>query len=278
MNEQNYAHLRDQVKYLGFGDQHQEILEQHLRAGKEIFVLTVETELHKKYFRAALKFRRSTTSSTYFLNSYRATLRMQNGEKREQTFYLSKGKGITAKEAYNLLDGRAVYRELANRDGQPYHAWIQLDFEQQDRNDNYEFRQFHENYGFDLTDTLSRYPIEGWGDPAYERDLVGSLQKGNLQPVGLIYLGRCYPMKVEANPRYKQVTFYDEKMVRLSLEQTDLLRKDRVPADNPAKEQEAVEASPGKEAAETSEPSVTKTAKRKNRPLKTGDHGAAAGS
>ena len=56
-------------------------------------------------------------------------LNVRNGVKMEQTFYLNKGKGVTAKEAYNLLEGRAVHKELTTKAGEPYKAWIQLDFE-----------------------------------------------------------------------------------------------------------------------------------------------------
>jgi hypothetical protein len=40
-----------------------------------------------------------------------------------QTFYTEKGHGITMKEAYNLLDGRAVNKDFQKAEGQKYNAW-----------------------------------------------------------------------------------------------------------------------------------------------------------
>jgi len=42
-----------------------------------------------------------------------------------QTFYVDRGKGFTAEQAANLIQGRSVYRDdLLNLGGQPYKAWI----------------------------------------------------------------------------------------------------------------------------------------------------------
>jgi hypothetical protein len=57
----------------------------------------------------------------YFLNRYRATLKNDDPEKEKaQTFYITKNSGITAKEAYNMLSGRAVNKDLNNKEGQPF--------------------------------------------------------------------------------------------------------------------------------------------------------------
>ncbi|MHA4875680.1 hypothetical protein, partial [Enterococcus faecium] len=79
--------------------------------------------------------------------NYRIRLEGNNGTLLEQTFYIHKGKGVTAKEAYNLLEGRSVYKELTNKAGVAYKDWIQLDFTKKDKHGNHEVKQFHENYG-----------------------------------------------------------------------------------------------------------------------------------
>jgi hypothetical protein len=86
-----------------------------------------------------------------------------NTNKREtvsQTFYLNKGSGFTVKEAYNLLNGRAVNKELTTSEGQNYTAWTQLDFTDKEVNGNYRMKQFHQNYGVDLITTVARLPIK----------------------------------------------------------------------------------------------------------------------
>ncbi len=218
MNEKNLEYLKDNVKYMGFGDKQNEALEQHLKEGKDSFHLTFNTEVNKKPFEAALQFRKSENSDMYFLNSYNASLQRSNGEKIEQTFYLNKGKGVTAKEAYNMLEGRAVYKELSNKAGEPYKAWIQLDFDNKDKNNNYEVKQFHENYGYDLKMALSKYAVSEMDGSEKEKALVQSLQKGNIQSVSIEKDGSNHKIFIEANPQFKSVTLYDGQMKRVQKE------------------------------------------------------------
>jgi hypothetical protein len=148
----------------------------------------------------------------YFLNSYHATLQRKDGEMVDQAFYLSKGKGVTAKEAFNLLDGRSVHKELATKEGQPYKAWIQLDFTNKDKNNNYEVKQFHEKYGFDLKANVEKFPIAELNDPEKEKALMHSLQKGNVQSVTIEKDGSIHKMFIEADPQFKKVNLYDSNM------------------------------------------------------------------
>ena len=151
----------------------------------------------------------------YFFNSYRASLERANGERMEQTFYLNKGKGVTAKEAYNLLDGRAVYKELTNKEGQNYHAWLQLDPNTKDRSNNYELKQFHDNYGFNLKNAIERFAISELTDPEKMKRLEQSLQKGNLQAVSFGKDGATSRMFIEANPQFKTLNVYDAELKRV---------------------------------------------------------------
>ena len=218
MNEQNLQYLKDNIKYMGFGENMSEALESNLKQGKPEFTLTNKTEVNKKPFEVNLHFRKSDNSDMYFLNSYNASLQRSNGEKVDQTFYLNKGKGITAKEAYNMLEGRAVFKELSTKEGQAYKAWVQLDFANKDKHNNHEVKQFHENYGFDLKAALSKFPIAEFNDAEKQKTLIQSLQKGNIQSVSIEKDGSSSKMFIEANPQYKTVTLYDAKMKRVQKE------------------------------------------------------------
>ncbi|MEP7376187.1 MAG: hypothetical protein ABI675_22515 [Chitinophagaceae bacterium] len=218
MNEQNLSYLKDNLKYLGFGEKQNETLEQHLKEGKDSFQLTFNADVNKKPFEATLQFRKSDSSDMYFFNSYQASIERSNKEKVEQTFYLNKGKGVTAKEAYNLLEGRAVHKELSNKAGEPYKAWIQLDFDNKDKHDNNEVKQYHENYGYNLKDAVSKFSIAELNDPEKEKSLLQSLQKGNIQSVTIEKDGAAHKMFIEANPQYKTVNLYDGQMKRVQKE------------------------------------------------------------
>ena len=218
MNEQNFQYLKDNIKYMGFGENMSEALETNLKQGKPEFTLSNKTEVNKKPFEVNLHFRKSDNSDMYFFNSYNASLQRSNGEKLDQTFYLNKGKGITAKEAYNLLEGRSVFKELSTKEGQSYKAWVQLDFDKKDKHNNHEVKQFHENYGYDLKAALSKFPIAELNDTEKQKTLIQSLQKGNIQSVSIEKDGSSSKMFIEANPQYKTVTLYDAQMKRVQKE------------------------------------------------------------
>ncbi len=61
-----------------------------------------------------------------------------------------------------MLEGRAVFKELSTKEGQAYKAWVQLDFENKDKHNNHEMKQFHENYGYDLKAATSNLPFLNW--------------------------------------------------------------------------------------------------------------------
>ena len=219
MNEKNFEYLKDNIKYMGFGEKQNDSLEQHLQEGKESFQLRFNTEVNKKPFEAVLQFRKSDNSDMYFFNSYQASLKRSNNEKVDQTFYLTKGKGVTAKEAYNLLEGRAVFKELSNKAGEPYKAWIQLDFDNKDKNNNNEVKQYHENYGYDLKAAVGKFSVTEMDGGEKEKSLMHSLQKGNIQSVTIGLNGESQKMFIEANPQYKTVNIFNDKMQRLNQEQ-----------------------------------------------------------
>jgi hypothetical protein len=218
MNNENLQYLTDNIKYMGFGENHKADLEKSMVEGKPEFQLVHKAEINKKPFEATMNFRKSDTSDMYFFNNYHASLEKSNGEKMEQTFYLNKGKGVTGKEAFNLLDGRAVHKDLVTKEGQPYKAWIQLDPASKDKNNNFEVKQFHENYGFDLKTAVEKFAIAELKDPEKEKVLMQSLQKGNVQSVTIEKDGSSHKMFIEANPQYKNVTLYDSNMKMVAKE------------------------------------------------------------
>ena len=219
MNEQNFEYLKDNIKYMGFGEKLNTELENQLRTGDAEFQLSAATQVNKKQFEAKLQFRKSDNSDMYFFNSYNASLQRKNGELVSQTFYLNKGKGITAKEAYNLLEGRAVCKELSTKDGQTYKAWVQLNFDKKDKHNNHEVKQFHENYGFDLKAAVSKFAVLEMNDDEKANALMHSLQKGNIQSVSIEKDGNISKVFIEANPQYKTVTLYDGQMKRMQKEE-----------------------------------------------------------
>jgi hypothetical protein len=222
MNNENYQYLSDNLKYMGFGENLKTDLEKNLNEGKAEFQLHYKAEINKKPFEAIMNFRKSETTDMYFFNNYHASLEKGKDEKAGQTFYLNKGKGVTGKEAFNLLDGRSVHKDLVTKEGQPYKAWMQLDFENKDKNNNFEVKQFHEKYGFDLKAAVDKFPLTDLKEADKEKALMQSLQKGNVQSVTIEKDGNSHKMFIEADPQFKKVNLYDSNMKLVAKESIEI--------------------------------------------------------
>ncbi len=217
MNVKNLEFLKEGLKYLGFGEKLNADLENKIKEQPGEFKLSMVGEFNKgdtkEKMNYSLDFRKSDQTDMYFFNRYQATLKNDDPTKDvTQTFYITKNSGITAKEAYNLLSGRAVNKDLNNKEGQPYNAWLQLDFQEKDKNDNFKVKQYHAGYGYDLEMVMAKYPIKEQLNAEEKTKLMKSLEKGNLTQVTFAREGGEDKMYIAANPQYKNLDLYNSKM------------------------------------------------------------------
>jgi hypothetical protein len=217
MNQKNLDYLKENLKYLGFGDKLYPELEKNIQQGFPEFNLRQQNEYGKDKLQMELHFRRSDSSDMFFFNRYDAKLTNEK-ETLSQTFYVNKGSGFTVKEAYNLLNGRAVNKELTTSEGQNYTAWAQLDFTDKEANGNYKMKQFHQNYGFDVAASIAKLPIKELQNEQQREFLLRSLQRGNLQQVTLLINDKEQKVSIAANPQFKNVHAFDAEMKKLNLQ------------------------------------------------------------
>lgn len=213
MND-NIEYLEKQLKYTGFGEAHSEQLKGKVAEGEQQFMLQHEAKFGKENAIATLHFKKSDTSEMYFFNKYSLLLSNdQHPDPIKQTFYINnKQDNITLKEGLNLMSGRAVYKELSNRDGEKYNAWVQLNFKETDTNDNYKLKSFNDNYGFNLEAAVAKYNIKELTDPETKKSLLESLERGNRQAVTLSDGVKEVRIFIEASPQYKSLNMYDSHM------------------------------------------------------------------
>ena len=220
MNEENVKYLKDNLKYLGFGDKLNETMEKNIREKKPEFTLQTQSEFNKKPVEADLHFKKSDTTDMYFFNNY--DVRVKNTEDAskdlQQTFYINKGHGVTLKESFNLLEGRAVHKNLIDKDGEKYKAWVQLE---KGDDGNYKRQQYHEKYGYNMNEALAKYPVKELLDSKQKEDLINSLQKGNVQIVTFVKEGKSEKMFIEADPKNRDFNVYDSKMQLLTKEEKE---------------------------------------------------------
>lgn len=217
MNEQNLSYLKDQLLKTGFGEAHNAELQNNISQQPEAFQMTIKTAYDKDSTEATLHFKKGTESDMYFFNRYDLELKKENREEIiKQIFYVNKIGTISLKEGYNLLDGRAVYKTLANKEGEKYDAWVQLDFKNLKENGSHDLRIFNQNYGFDLGHELAKYPIKELTGEYSER-LIRSLERGNLQSATFLKDDKEVKLFITPNVAYKTLNAFDSEMNRISL-------------------------------------------------------------
>jgi hypothetical protein len=130
-----------------------------------------------------------------------------------QTFFVDRGRGFTAEQAANLIQGRSVYRDdLLNLAGQPYAAWVKLDFDSpKDRYQNYTTNQYHvPSYGFTTDEALDKYRIKEMDDPKKQETIMHAIENGNRPLVTTVKDGQDVKLHIEAAPRFRQINFFRE--------------------------------------------------------------------
>lgn len=223
MNQKNLEYLKDQLKYTGFGETFDAELKENMMKGDKDFKI-MHTGImnnglpNKDTLTVELNFKKSEQTDMYFFNSYHVNLQKEENKLGlEQTFYINKDSAsITMKEAYNLMEGRSVNKDLKTKEGENYNSWIKIDFKQADDNGNFKLNYYHQNYGYDLEASLSKHSIKELNTPQYKEDLLNSLKKGNLQSVTFVVGGAESKMYVEANPQFKTVNVYDTNLQRIN--------------------------------------------------------------
>ncbi|HEY0744407.1 MAG TPA: hypothetical protein VGD40_23235 [Chryseosolibacter sp.] len=235
MNLKNLEFLKEGIKYLGFGEGLNNKLAEEIGAGKNEFQLRTENQYGKDKVSYTLDFRKSDQSDMYFFNKYTATLPgVGTSADKSQTFFIKKNSGVTAKEAYNLLNGRAVNKDLTNQEGEKYNAWLQIDWSQKDNNGNHKFKMIHEAYGFNLQHVLEKHPIKELADQTTRARLTQSLERGNLHQVTFQKGDKEEKMFIEANPQYKSLNVFDSNLKKVFQENPG---RYHVPDNDPMKRQ-----------------------------------------
>jgi len=216
MNQENIDYLKKELKYFGFGDKLNEGLVNSIKEEPLAFQLVHKGEFKSgdeiKNVEFILDFKKSDSTDKYFFNTYKATLQSENPENvRSQTFYTKSNAQITALEAFNLLEGRAVNKDITGTK-EDFNAWRQLDFSTKDKYGNFESKQWHENYKYNLEEAVSKFPIKELSNEEHKTKLLKSLEKGNTHQVTFSIDGKDQKMFISANPQFKGINVYDERM------------------------------------------------------------------
>ena len=206
MNTENLSYLQKQLLNLGFGEGMNKELEKNIDAKTPEFTLNSTNEYNKQNVDYSLHFKAGAQNDMYFFNKYDAKL-----NDSQQTFYINKGSGITAKEAYNLMEGRAVHKELENQQGEKYKAWVVLDKENKTENGNHKLNTFGDGWNYKPERAIDKMAIVGIDEPGAKDKLMKSLEKGNRHQVEALRDGKPVKLFIEANPTEHRVNLTNYK-------------------------------------------------------------------
>lgn len=102
---------------------------------------------------------------------------------------------------------------------------VATDFKNNTPTGNYQIKQYHQNYGYNLEKTLSKYPITELQNEKFKESLIRSLERGNLQSATFIVNGKEEKIYISANPAFKSLNAYSSDMQKISL--TELMQKNK---------------------------------------------------
>jgi hypothetical protein len=215
--KENLEYLNSRLKYLGFGENTvlNKCLEEEMKRGEPTFDLYTEAFYDEETkLEARLNFNLGKKKDRYFFTRYTALLRYPDNPEKEkqQTFHIDKGTfGVTFKEAFNLLQGRSVYKKLFRKDGEKYMSWIRLDFAEKTLSGNHKIKYLFDRFA--LEKTLDAYEIRELDSEVLRERIIRSLQRGNLHPVIVSLASKRLARKyIYANPESNTIVILTPAM------------------------------------------------------------------
>jgi hypothetical protein len=230
INEASYEYLQTQLRNLGFGDDIAKPLREKMEEGKDEFTLTHQRNFGKDEMHSVLSFSKGDDKEKdlTFFNRFEATLKQAGKEDLTQTFFIGQEQkfNYTLQERYNMMDGRAAFREQPRMKeeevggkmklvptGETYFAWRGLDFKASDGYGNFNSKIMFWNQEKELL----KMPIKNIEENYDRSRLMATLNKGNIVPVTLLREGEEIKAKVVANPRMMRLDFYDTDGQKLTV-------------------------------------------------------------
>jgi len=227
MIEDNLGPLYDCLKYLGFGTVLNRKLKECIEDGLSEFKLKLSMNIpaeygdHRPEFADAvhyeLYFLKNKEGQRYVLDRYRATLMPDNVVSLiSHVFPVKNGLGITGKESFNLLSGRAVNKLVVFKNNERERVWLKLDLTEWDPEKGFNIKYYGDKHGFNLRNVIDKFAILGIETAGSMNQFLRSLEQGNLHAVSFVKTGKEANGFVTANPHLKTIDFYDRTLSQIN--------------------------------------------------------------
>ncbi|MDQ0640144.1 hypothetical protein QF042_003709 [Pedobacter sp. W3I1] len=247
MIEDSLRPLYDCLKYLGFGTVLNTTLRECIEHGLPKFKLKLSMNIPAEYgdnrpeladaVHYELYFLKNKEEQRYLLDRYRATLMPDNVVSLiSHVFPVKNGIGITGKESFNLLSGRAVNKLVVFKNNERERVWLKLGLREWDPDKGFNVKYYGDKHGFNLSNVIDKFEILGIETAGSRNQFIRSLEQGNLHAVSFVKSGKEANGFVTANPQYKTLDFYDRDLSKVYRRAVD--RRESLVADETNNERE----------------------------------------
>jgi len=231
MDENNLSYLKKLQSGIGFGEKLNGVLEIAIARELPKFTLGISnkhrplesddvTAGRTDQIQYGLNYNRQRDGDAYFLNTMDVTL-YKPGESipRQQTFELDRDHRITALQAYKLLSGLSLEKDIfvkpkgAEPDAkrsEKIKAWFKLQLDVTDAYGNHPLKVLRPEYGYDLERVLEKYPIKALKNEDNLLDALQTLRNGNYWHADMKIGKVGVPVMLAANPLMKSIDVFDK--------------------------------------------------------------------
>ena len=202
MDEKILSFNENQLKKSGFGEACTPELRAQMEQGVPFIQHTFQKQFDGDRLEATVHLKKSAISDYYSLKKFDLQLQKEGlagavkhsfkitdtnfGTNQVNDHHFKSEDRFTLQEAYNLLAGRSVYKNLIGPEGNKEHAWVNLNLKNDSINNDPERKLYQTTYGYDLEKVLNHYSIKEMKSERTKLSLIQSLQRGNIKKVTFV--------------------------------------------------------------------------------------------
>jgi hypothetical protein len=215
----NFHDLKKQMVDLGFGEVFAESLWLEMQKGVPKITFPYRTLIDEHVVGCELQFSKMANGN-YFFNQYRIDVSgitddLGNFAHRSQTipveYYDTANKSCSVQEAYNLLNGRWVFKDVAYPDGLYYKDWMRYDPSTVTLSGNSRIELLGKNRSFDLDGAIKELPIVKFGQHNCFEEFKRSLEQGNKEEATILTsAGEKIGFKIIVSPDANTLDVYQK--------------------------------------------------------------------
>lgn len=155
------------------------------------------------------------SSGQYQLHGYTATLKDPLNPEQNRSFTFDSALGINAREAANLLQGRAVLKHYQIGANRMASKWVQLDFKNLTQEGKPQMKEMPGDYEFNIRQEATKIAIELNKPELADVKALNGMEAGNQIALKQVNGETTY---LEANPLNKEITIRNDQQQPITMD------------------------------------------------------------